>query len=72
MLSRIPLRIAMPRVPQPRIVRVIGFSWWWSWGVVPFGTWRVVIFASWVVMVIWVSIELVFVESDNGLCAYVD
>lgn len=40
MLSRIPERIAVPRVPLPRIVRVIDFS---DWVVVPFGTWGVVI-----------------------------
>lgn len=46
MLSRMPLRMAIPRVPQPRIVRVIGF--WDLRSLVPLGTVRVVMVGEWV------------------------
>lgn len=46
MLSRMPLRMAIPRVPQPRIVRVIGF--WVLRSLVPLGTVRVVMVGEWV------------------------
>lgn len=47
-LSRIPERIAVPRVPEPRTVRVIGF---FAELAVPFGTWGVVILVVVVVIV---------------------
>lgn len=47
-LSRIPERIAVPRVPEPRTVRVIGC---FAELAVPFGTWGVVILVVVVVIV---------------------